>query len=193
MKWIRKVSPKLLLTCAAAVVLVTATVGSTLAYFTAKTQQETNQFTPGIVDITIDEQNGDTYILSSSKTVDNKVIQVENVQRDHAAAAYVRVRLVPVMRWDDDTGTGDPVTLSFSADSQYWVNGGDGFYYYKQILQPGEKTQPLVSGSISVPGGIPDGKKLEIQVLADSIQTVANAEQSAWGRAFASGAWNKLP
>lgn len=188
MKSIHKVSPKILLICLSSVAVLAVTAGAVWAYFKSTTQQAVNKFTPGVVDIEINEPNGSSYTISSG-TVDNKVITVTNVRHDeHSAPAYVRVKLVPIMRRANGDGSGDAVDVSYVLNSDDWANVGDGFYYYKGILKP-DQTSTKVINSATVKDGIPPGKKLEIQVIADAVQVSDEATQSAWGRKFNGGAW----
>jgi predicted ribosomally synthesized peptide with SipW-like signal peptide len=204
MKWFRRISPKLLLACASAAILTVAAVGTTLAYFTAKTDAQQNQFTPGVVDIAVVEPNGSNLTIDSSHSAD-QVVSITNVQHDSSVPVYVRAKLIPIVRWADESkgGSGDPVTVladgvtppesgisvSYTIDTAGWTAlQSDGFYYYKKVLKPGANTSKLLNG-VKV-YGLPSDKKLEIQVIADSIQTVAGAEKSAWGKSFNKGSWS---
>ncbi len=208
--------PKKFLPVGAAVILFAAAFGATLAYFTAKTNAQENAFKPGVTDVAVSEsggssgENGRTYTLSSGGNTAPKAVSITNVNHDESSVpVYVRVRLVPIVRDADRNGTGDPVTVltgpeesaTSSPDGgirvfyeldtdQKWTSELDGFYYYKAVLKPGENTAQLLK-SVEV-YGLPPNKKLEIQVIADSIQTVAGAEQSAWGRSFGGGNWSKV-
>lgn len=190
MKWIHKVSPKILLICVSAVALLSLTAGSALAYLKADTQQAENNFTPGVIDVEVFEPNSSNYTIQSDGSV-NKVVQVENVKRDeHSAPAYVRVKLVPIMRWKNgNDGSGDEVKVTYKLNTAEWSSPDkDGFYYYKGVLTPGE-TSPEVISSATVEGRIPSDKKLEIQVIADAVQVSEEATQKAWGKTFDGRAW----
>lgn len=65
--------------------------------------------------------------------------------------AYVRVRLFSSIEVkDEDTGEwavhgGIPVSrIHYEQKSDAWVDGGDGFLYYKFILEPGEETEEIL-------------------------------------------------
>lgn len=192
MKLFRKMSIRPFVFSITAVIVATVTVGGTLAYMTVKTNAQINNLNPGVADIEVSEPNGSSYALTGSNSDVNKIVTVTNVKRDRAVPVYVRVRLVPIIRFTNgDEGTGEQaaVTYQFVNPTKWTEKQSDGYYYYKGILQPGTTTEDLINKAM-VAGGLKDGKKLEIQVVADSIQTVADAEQTAWGRKFDNGRWD---
>ena len=193
MKWIHKVSPKILLICVSAGALLSLTAGSALAYLKADTQQADNHFTPGVIDIEVVEPNSSNYTIQSHGSV-NKVVKVQNVSRgEHSASAYVRVKLVPIMRWKNgNSGSGDEVKVTYEVNStNWWGPDNNGFYYYKGVLKPGD-ISPEVISSATVDNGIPPDKKLEIQVIADAVQVSEEATQKAWGKTFNGSSWSSL-
>lgn len=192
---LRKIPKKLLLLSTAIVVFTVAAISCTLAYMTAKTSPVTNNFAPGVANITISEPNGSSYTLSSNTV--SKVVAITNPSSKIGNASpipvYVRARLVPVMRYSSGSGidgTGEPVNVTYNLPNKdSWVLI-DGYYYYKGVLQPGKTTVNLID-TATVSGGLSSGRKLEIQVIADSIQTVGNAEREAWHMDYNGGNWTK--
>lgn len=192
MKPFHKMTNRLLVFSITVVITAVVTVGATLAYMTVKTNAQINNVSPGVADIEVSEPNGSSYSLTGSDSDVNKIVAVTNVKRDHAVPVYVRVRLVPIMRYangDEGTGEQTAVTYQFVNPAKWTEKQCDGYYYYKGILQPGTTTEELINKA-TIAGGLKDGKKLEIQVIADCIQTVAGAEQAAWGRKYDNGNWN---
>lgn len=178
----------------AAVILAVAAAGGTLAFMTAKIGTETNRFDPGIADITVSEPNGSSYVLSSGSDTVEKIVAITNRKQDHAIPVYVRAKLVPILRYSNgDEGSGEQVTVRYpEINATDWTEmKSDGFYYYKGILQPGDTTKELIRKA-QVVGGLPQGRKLEIQVIADSIQTIAGAEQDAWKMKYSNGDWEPV-
>jgi hypothetical protein len=191
----------------AMVLLVVVAVGLTLAFMTAKTNPVTNNFTPGVANIVVSEPNGSSYPISSDHSV-NKIVAITNpssqVGGKNPIPVYVRVRLVPVMRYASGggtelaVGTGEHVNVSYSCSATPKISNDawtdvqpDGYYYYKRVLQPGETTANLIDKAI-VNGGISSNKNLEIQVIADSVQVEGNAEQDAWHMKYNNGDWNHI-
>lgn len=189
---LHKIPKKLLLLSTAIVVFTVAAISCTLAYMTAKTTPVTNNFTPGVANITVSEPNGSSYTLSNNTV--SKVVAITNpdsrIDGSNPIPVYVRVRLVPVMRYSSGSGldgTGEPVNVTYNLPSTNWVLI-DGYYYYKGILQPGQTTADLID-TATVSGGLSSGRKLEIQVIADSIQTIGNTEREAWHMDYNGGNW----
>lgn len=186
MKRFRKVSPKILLICVLSVAVVSVTAGVALAYFTTATPAVKNQFTRGVVDISIDEPNGSSYTAGS---LDQKVIKVVNVKHDRSVPAYVRVRLVPILRRTNGDGSGDPVTVTYRVNDTFWqTDGQNEYYYYKGALSPGKSTEKVINGA-TVTSVIPAGEYLEIQAIADAVQTTGGAAKEAWHMQYSNGTW----
>lgn len=184
MKWFRKISPKVLLICVLSVTVLAATAGLALAYFTTATPSVKNQFTRGVVDISIVEPHGSSYTTGN---LDQKVIRVANVKHDRSVPAYVRVRLVPILRRTNGDGSGDPVTVTYNANDTLWQSDGD-YYYYKGTLNPGDSTERVIN-SATVTSVIPAGEYLEIQAIADAVQATGNAAKEAWHMQYSNGTW----
>ena len=159
---------------------------------TTKTNAQTNIFNPGVANIAVSEPTGDTYSINGSNIVNKEVyVTNDNVTTTNAIPVYVRVRLVPIMRDNSGNGTGESVTINYpDLNTTNWELHGN-YYYYKGILLPGHTTEYLIKKA-NIPAGIALDKKVEIQVIADSIQTVANAEQAAWNMKYASGTWTQV-
>ena len=56
-------------------------------------------------------------------------------------------------------------------DETMWADGGDGFYYYKQTLQPGQTTKPLLTQvAISENVAKSDLRSFDLIVCQESVQ-----------------------
>lgn len=69
-----------------------------------------------------------------------KTVTVSN--SEDSQPVYVRVR-----------GFGSSHTLNYQDDSGKWSAGGDGFYYYGEIVNPGETADPIRIGIGDIPEG----------------------------------------
>jgi len=157
-------------------------VGGTMAWFT-DTKEASNKFTAGTVKIQILE-NGQTNPVVKENVnpgdIYDKEVKVESLG---SKRTYVRVSINPV--WEGNLPINN-VNLIF-ADGElgtHWVDGGDGWYYYKHILAAGAVTEPLLSkveiiGSLT--GDDYQGKKLTVNVKAEAVQASHEAYKDAWG------------
>lgn len=111
-----------------------ALVGTTLAYIHASDHSITNDFTLAQVETKIEE---------SGTTADEKQPIVVNSGK---SPVYVRAKAIVISGEDSAVlVTEDDVVFTYDAS---WIDGGDGYYYYNQILQPGQnsQTQALFNG-----------------------------------------------
>lgn len=163
--------PFAVLACVA--VLLTGFVGSSLAWLMDNTDPVVNEFTPGKVSTSINENmNGNTKSNVSFTNTGN-------------VPAYIRAKLV--ITWQDGSGNvygqapvlGDDYTMSGLGSD--WVQSGD-YYYYTAVVQPGGATGVLFS-SITQKGENPaEDYTLHVEVLAESIQSEpVKAVIDAWG------------
>lgn len=160
-KWSNKKAVAFFVLIIAVTILV---IGSTIAYVIAKTNSLENRFTPPNLDIEIGQSN--TIVNSGDIPV------------------YVRVALVSnwVNTTDGSTLSTAPNVVYVFADPDQWVQGSDGFYYYKKPLAATASIRTLESATITNDTTIPDGCKLQVQVLSSAIQsTPAEAVAEAWG------------
>ena len=111
---------KILVLCLIVALAVTAVVGGTLAYFT-DTDNETNTFTTGKVDITLNETFTQESKLLPGKNIE-KIVNVTNNEED----AYVRLH------------------IAFPADTIYY--GNDGVQEYNNLVHFNQKYASLAAG-----------------------------------------------
>ena len=111
---------KILVLCLVVALAVTAVVGGSLAYFT-DTDNETNTFTTGKVDITLNETFTQESKLLPGKDI-AKIVNVTNNEED----AYVRLH------------------IAFPADTIYY--GNDGVQEYNNLVHFNQKYASLVAG-----------------------------------------------
>lgn len=158
---------KTILTLAALALLLTCVVSGTLAYLMTSTESVTNVFTPAKVDTDITEE--------FNKTVKSSVI-VTNA----ADSIPVYVRVAVVGNWVDAAGNiVQPWTPDFDLGAN-WIQGSDGYYYYKQVVPVGGKTSDLLGSDITTKAN--DGLHLEVVVMQQAVQAEPkNAVNELWG------------
>ena len=167
---------------AAILLLIGATVGSTLAFLTTKTEPVTNTFTYAGVSCEVTEQ-----FDNSTK---------ENVQVKNTGDTDAYIRATYVVNWVDASGrvaASDPegyrCSLTENPDNK-WTKGKDGFFYYTSSVAPGASTDgSLLTCKVTYPS---DPKyTLSVEILAEAIQSVpADAVQDAWGVTVSDGKLN---
>lgn len=147
---------------------------------------------------TLEWENSDDGIYTADKSV--KIFnREENVS--NPASAFIRVCIIP--RWtaeidgkefdvtnidgisdmngftediSENTFTIGGVTFTFAEDwKNNWIRGGDGYFYCRTAVAPGEAT-PVLLEKVSVTADTYEsakelGAELTVDVLADSIQT----------------------
>lgn len=154
-------------------VLLTGFVGSSLAWLMDDTDPVVNEFTPGKVSTSINENmNGNTKSNVSFTNTGN-------------VPAYIRAKLV--ITWQDGSGNvyGQAPVLgvdyTMSGPGSGWQQSGD-YYYYTAVVQPNDVTGVLFA-SITQTGDNPAaGYTLHVEVLAEAIQAEPlSAVSEAWG------------
>lgn len=155
----------------ALVLIICVAVGGTIAYIVTQTDKVENKFTPADVQIAIKEEFDGT---------DKSSITVQNVQDDKNVPCYIRVKLVSNMQ-EDGKVTGSAAINTFKLNDK-WFDGGDGCYYYKNVVAVGASTDNLLAAGEKIT--LESGQVVE--VLAEGIQaTPIDAVKAAWGDAIA--------
>ena len=170
------------------VLLASVSVG-TLAYFTADTQTH-NIITSGNVDIAIVEtmlnENGDEVAFENADGVmpGQAVSKIVRVANTGVGAAWVRVKLDTTVTVDDKAIEGWQNYIKYqindeSADDgndSYWISGGDGWYYYSEIVPVNGETEPIIREVIfeAAMGNDYQNSKTEIDVSAQAVQAANN-------------------
>lgn len=188
---------KVLSLCLVAMLAITAVVGGTMAYFT-DTDDATNEFTVGNVDIDLTEPNWDE--VGSKEAVDAypgeplaKDPTVTNIGKN---PCFVRVSVSDldqfVAKYGEDamiTYRTDYVTGALGTD---WALHTDGYYYYTKVLAVGEKTDALFD-QIVIPFDVENNevtKAINVQAYAvqaqgarpsfSAVQAMTVDEIAAW-------------
>lgn len=178
----RRRRPALWAALALALVL-TLSVGGTVAYLFTNTDPVTNTFTPAEAKVEIEENFDGTY-----KTE----IKVKN---EGNIPVYVRVMLVASYQKDDGicavhtAELTSPILLDGDYNSTDWVKGSDGYYYYKTKVAADSTTTDLLGTNKSITLGQHEGCcKMHVDVLAQAIQAQPDsAIKDAWGVTISGG------
>lgn len=153
--------------------------GGTMAWFTADANI-TNSFKAGTVKIEINGQS-ETVVenVNPGDSYDNEV----SVKNAGSKRAYMRVELVPkFVGVEGNTLSAEGiVTYPILAN---WVLHTDGWYYYKNIVQPGASTTNLIEEVLFAGAGMGNeyqGAEFTLTVNAQAIQATNGAINDEWG------------
>lgn len=127
---------------------------------------------------------------SVSEKFENGVKSDVKIQNTGTTNAWIRAKVV--ISWQDkdgkvygskspDSGTDYEIEYGSTDD---WIEGSDGFYYYKKPVPPGEKTGILIkSCKILNTDKIPDGYNLCVEIICSGIQSdPPSVFDNNWGK-----------
>lgn len=162
---------KIVSLCLAAVLVVMAIAGATVAYFT-DTKTAENTFTVGNVDITLTEPNWE----GSGKEDAPEVYPGEPLAKDPTVTnvgsnpCFVRISVANLKQF------GDKGDITYRTDyvagklGENWVLHTDGYFYYNKVLVVNEAT-PALFDQIVMPTGLTGNETtLPIIVTAQAVQ-----------------------
>lgn len=144
--------------------ILSITVGGTLAYIMVQTSGVENSFTPAQVSCTV---------------VGDEITNTSNVK------AYIRAMVI--VNWMDSAGNVSAIApaYKFTPNSGWQLDETTGIYYYNSDVAP--------DGEISVPGKVQVTDKapaeeytLSVEIVAEAIQAEgmnATSAQDAWAKA----------
>lgn len=175
---------------AALLVLVLGIVGTTLAWLTDTTEDQTNTFEYAKVSCQVLED------VNSNETQKTKV----RIQNTGNTEAYIRATYVVTYR--DEAGNilyetledNWKVDLTKEINTDSWVPGEDGYWYCKTPVAPGAETPALFKAPINGNGRFLNyGRSKEhaityVEILATAIQSQpVKAMGEAWGYTMNNG------
>ena len=137
-----KLNKKFLVLLACVTLLLTFTVGGTVAFLAAGSGPVVNQFTPTEVKTDIDED------------FENKVKSRVVIENKGTIPVYVRVALIGnwVKKVDNVEVIVEPYTVPNFTLGKNWVkHTTDGYYYYTQAVAVGGTTSDLLDSDITAP------------------------------------------
>ncbi|MGC6770348.1 hypothetical protein [Enterococcus sp. LJL51] len=186
----RKKNGKLLLTS-----LTTIFIGFIFAYsiqitYSALTDHDKkeNSFQIGNLNTTIKEEFDPPKEFEPDKEYEKKV----EIKNTGSLDSFVRVLALPVITAEADDGT--TIVLSATTDGATpiltidynlvdWIDGKDGYFYYKKKLVTGEKTAALFSTVKMNKANISEEynrAKLTFEIKVEGIHTTKYAYRDAW-------------
>lgn len=157
----------------AILLLISAAIGSTVAYLITRTESVENTFTPGQVSCEVEE---------SFDKKEKKDVQIKNTGNTDA---YIRATYV--VNWLDSQGNivasvPDGYNCSLTEKpGGAWIKGSDGYFYYPTPVAPDASTEgSLLTCKVTYPAN-PE-YTLSVEILATAVQSnPASAVEAAWG------------
>ncbi|MBO4326344.1 MAG: hypothetical protein J5950_03630 [Clostridia bacterium] len=126
----------------------------------------------------VDIYEQDTVVMPGD-TID-KIVSVKNTGESDE---IVRVRIEG--EWTDSFEPADPEQLSCETNGDDWIfDAGSGYYYYTDVLSPGEVSEPLMrSFSLSGPNvnNVFSGRPGRITIVMEAVQAAAGGVR-IWGK-----------
>ena len=190
----RNKNSKSFLLLASLALIVTAVIGTTMAYLVSDTPTVTNTFTPATVDSEVVE------------TLDTNVKKDVQIQNTGDIKAYIRAKVV--VTWQDTAGNvygkkpetildclhdkcNCDYTITYNLDDQpenddlgstagkWTFEENDGFYYWSSEVPATKFTGILIKSCSPVANKAPAGYNLHVEILAEAIQADGMGVSSA--------------
>ena len=158
----------------AVLLLISAAIGSTVAYLITSTGPVENTFTPGEVSCQVEE------------SFDKK--KKENVRITNTGNTDAYIRATSVVNWLDSQGNivasvpdGYGYTLTENPEGKWTKGNNDGYFYYPSPVAPKKSTLgSLLTCTVTHPEN-PE-YTLSVEILATAVQSnPASAVKEAWG------------
>lgn len=167
----KNMKKKTILMLATMVLLLTVTVGSTIAYLVTSSGPVENTFTPSKVTSAVEEE------FTPGSNIK------ENVTIRNTGDTNAYIRAVIVITWKDKDGYTMPEVPVAGTDYTIEINEtawtlSKGFYYYKEAVAPGASTKNLIEKCESI-GNYTDGRALCVEVIGSAIQSEGMGVKSA--------------
>ena len=172
-------SNKKIILITAIMLLLLATVGTSLAFIFTKTGPVDNGFESAAVSCAVVENDNDP-VNSGIQNVETK--RDVKIQNTGDIPAYIRATVV--YTWKSADGANKVYALSpvedvdytvEASDSDLWQKGSDGYYYYATPVSAGECTQALLKSVDQIlPGPIDSNGTqyyLSVEIIASAIQS----------------------
>ena len=182
----KKILPIMLL------VLIVSLAGSTFAWFFSN-DTVINAFKTEEAKISITPEEEFDNNKDWDGSIKSKVVTIKNDKDKSNVDVLIRVNLTP--RWVDKEGypfagdvnliqlVYDQVSTEWNIENK-WINGNDGYYYYKDKVSPGSSTTALLN-SVKVKDGltIPDsysGKDFIVDINAEAVVADKDTFKTVW-------------
>lgn len=194
----KKYISKKIILFASVALLLSVSVGTTLAYVFTISGPIKNIFKPSKVSCAVVENSGDP--VSGAVTLTGEVKEAVQIKNTGDTDAYIRVAVV--VNWASEDGSkiwaqkparDSDYTIAYDL-SNGWIDGGDGFFYYSKAVSPDssnnltsvliEKAE-LLSGVTAPTGTDSTQYYFSIEIVASAIQPTAEAVK-AWSNGVVS-------
>ena len=189
----KKYISKKIILYASVALLLSVSVGTTLAYVFTNSGPIENIFKPSKVSCAVVEKGGNP--VSGAVTLTGKVKEAVHIKNTGDTDAYIRVAVV--VNWASEDGSkiwaqkpvvGSDYTIAYDL-SNGWIDGGDGFFYYSKAVSPGSSTSVLIEkaeSGVTAPTGTDSTQYyFSIEIVASAIQPTAEAVK-AWSNGVVS-------
>lgn len=169
---------------ATAAILLVSVVGvlAVRAYLVAQSEQKNNEFAPMTYTDTQIEEPQTEFELTDGATTIQKKATISNPAGEQKKPVFVRVAVV-CSTYDAE---GINVAYKYNCTASFttasgWTLKDDGYYYYNSIVDPGESTTELFGSAVSISNteDLPNDYKINIDVIADTVQAVST-DSSKW-------------
>lgn len=153
--------------------LTTIVVSSTFAFLSTEANTVVNTFSPAKMSCVVNE------------TFDGSTKENVCVQNTSDAPAYIRVKLLPYWRNNENTAivAKDAWTIkedAFPSDSK-WILGADGYYYYTEPVPIGGETEAIIDSLTLDQDGVTLSRQV-LEIIASCVQAdPKDAVLYAWG------------
>lgn len=181
----RNKNNKSFLLLASLALIVTAVIGTTMAYLVSDTPAVTNTFTAATVDSDVEE------------TFDGTTKENVKIQNTGDIKAFIRAKVVVTWQKTENGETyilpariGD-YSITYNTNKQnaiddsvagQWTLANDGFYYWSSEVPATKFTGILIESCSPAADKAPEGYNLHVEILAEAIQAEpANVVTDVWG------------
>lgn len=180
---------KKLLALSMTAICISAVAAGTLAYYTSEVTVSQNKITSGKIEVEIAAEDGNgTHVtlpeklngIMPGKTMDYDSVVVENTG---TSPAWIRVQASTEII--ENNPAAENLLPSIAPDGKFvvaytlnqdWIDGNDGYYYYKYPVNPNEKTSMMID-EITINSSIGNDYKgctISINVSAQAVQSKNN-------------------
>ena len=150
----------------------------TLAFFTSEGKAH-NVITTGGVEIAVqewaDEDKTQAFEDLSGIMPGTTVTKIAEVKNIGASDAWIRVKVTKAIELHGE-GTPDTDLVELELNTVDWMQGGDGYLYYKKVLKPGEVTEPIFTAVTfnATMGNEYQNATATVDIAAQAVQTANN-------------------
>lgn len=148
--------------------------------------ENVNKWDPGYVyEYTI--RINDTITVEVTDTMTATTKSKVTTKNTGNTTAYLRAAVTAAWYSDVDGMVIKPFTVPSLTLGTNWIDGGDGYYYYKYPVQSGKATNNALFESFTAPTSPISGTHLEMQILLQGVRFDACKIKvtSAWGESIA--------